>query len=47
MNISKHITLAEATKSQTATRLGIDNTPDAFELEAMNLLANKVFEPIR
>jgi len=47
MRVSKHITMAEATKSQTATRLGISNIPDAFELEAMKLLANKVFEPVR
>jgi len=45
--ISKHITLAEATKSQTAKRKGINNEPDAYELQAMKLVAEKIFEPIR
>jgi hypothetical protein len=29
MKISENFTLEELTKSQTAKRLGIDNTPDA------------------
>lgn len=45
--ISKHISLAEATKSQTAIRLGIDNTPGEVELEAMKLVSVACFEPIR
>lgn len=45
--VSKNITLAEATKSQTATRKGIDNTPNEEQLAAMKNLANKVFEPLR
>lgn len=45
--ISKHITYEEATKSQTAVRRGIDNTPNAQQLEAMKLVAEKIFEPIR
>lgn len=47
MNISKHITLIEATKSQTAIRKGIDNTPDEATIERMKLVAEKIFEPIR
>lgn len=47
MNISAHITYAEATKSQTAIRKGIDNTPDAATLVRMRLVAEKVFEPLR
>lgn len=47
MNISKHITYAEATKSQTAIRKGIDNTPDEATLDRMRLVAEKVFEPLR
>lgn len=35
MNLSPHFTLAEATFSQTATRLGVDNTPDAEIIERM------------
>jgi hypothetical protein len=47
MKISKHITLAEATKSNTATRLGIDNTPPQAIIERMTETAEKVFEPLR
>jgi hypothetical protein len=47
MKISAHITLKEATKSQEAIRLGIDNTPNEQELENMKLLADRVFEPLR
>lgn len=47
MNISDHITYAEATKSQTAIRKGLDNKPDAGQLADMKYIANKVFEPLR
>ena len=46
-NISKHITYAEAIYSDSAKRKGIANIPNADELKAMELLANKVFEPLR
>lgn len=45
--ISKNITLKEATKSNTAQRLGIDNTPGDYELSNMELVANKIFQPLR
>ncbi|MBK9479869.1 MAG: peptidase M15 [Bacteroidetes bacterium] len=45
--ISKHITLAEAIKSQIAERYGISNIPTAETIKAMQLVANKCFEPIR
>jgi hypothetical protein len=45
--ISAHITYAEATKSQTAERLGIDNTPNAAQLVAMQRVAEMCFEPLR
>lgn len=45
--ISKHITLKEATFSQTAENLKINNTPGQKELEAMVLVAEKCFEPLR
>ena len=45
--ISKHITYKEATKSVTALRLGIENTPNDYELQNMELIAEKVFEPLR
>jgi len=47
MKISQNITLAEATKSQTATRLKIDNTPNEEALLNMKHVAENVFEPIR
>ena len=31
----------------TATRLGVDNTPDNEQLSNMELVAEKVFEPLR
>jgi hypothetical protein len=47
MKISDHRTYAEAIHSQTAKRKGIDNTPNPNQIEAMKLLAEKVFEPLR
>lgn len=47
MNISKHITFEEATKSATAIRHGIKNEPSAQELANMKLVAEKCFEPLR
>ena len=45
--ISEHISEKEATKSVTALRLGIDNTPNGDSISNMKLLAEKVFEPLR
>tara|TARA_R100000664_G_C2747966_1_gene135436 strand:+ start:1444 stop:1899 length:456 start_codon:yes stop_codon:yes gene_type:complete len=45
--ISKHISDREGVYSITATRLGIDNTPDKEHLDNMKLLAEKIFEPLR
>ena len=45
--ISKHISLKEATRSNTAQRLGIDNFPTNDVLIKMQLTANKIFEPLR
>lgn len=45
--ISDHITYEEATKSQTAIRLGISNEPTVAQLKAMQNVAEKVFEPTR
>jgi zinc D-Ala-D-Ala carboxypeptidase len=47
MKISDHITYAEAIHSNTAKRKGIDNTPNQTQVDAMKLLAEKVFEPLR
>lgn len=45
--ISKNLSLKEATRSNTARRLGIDNTPDGYAKGNMELLANKIFQPLR
>ena len=45
--ISKHITYKEGTRSVTALRLGIENLPNDYELQNMELIAEKVFEPLR
>ncbi len=47
MKISDHITYTEAIHSNTAKRRGIDNTPSEAQVEAMKLLAEKIFEPLR
>lgn len=47
MNISKHITYDEATKSATAIKKGLYNTPNATELINMQTIANEIFEPLR
>ena len=45
--ISEHVSLKEATKSNTATRLEIKNEPRELDLVRMMLIAEKVFEPLR
>ena len=45
--ISKHVSHKEGVYSNTATRLGIDNTPNDEQLSNMKLVAEKVFEPLR
>ena len=45
--ISEHISYKEGVHSITAMRRGIDNTPGPEELENMELLAEKIFEPLR
>lgn len=47
MNLSKNLSLAEVTKSLTAKRLGIDNTPDDWTIENLRAIAGEVFQPVR
>ena len=47
MNLSANFTLKELTKSDTATRLGLDNTPDEATIENLKLLCQEVLQPIR
>jgi len=45
--ISKHITINEATFSQKAYDNKVSNTPNEAQFEAMQLVAEKLFEPLR
>jgi len=45
--ISKHVSYKEGVYSITAARRGIDNTPNDEQLANMELIAEKVFEPLR
>lgn len=47
MQISKHLSLAEVSRSETAKRRGINNTPSGEHLENFKKLAENIFEPIR
>ena len=46
-NISKHISYKEGVRSTTADRLGIDNKPGQVELINMEVIAERIFEPLR
>ena len=47
MKISDHVSFKEAIKSNTALRRGIDNTPNRYEQTNMEIIAEKIFEPLR
>ena len=47
MQLSKNFNLVELTKSQTATRKGIDNTPSPEHQENLKLLCEAVLQPVR
>ena len=47
MKLSKNFSLAELTKSQTATRKGIDNTPSPTHQENLKSLCMHVLQPVR
>ena len=47
MRVSRNFTLAEATKSSTALRLGIDNTPSDDEIERIQFTAERILQPPR
>lgn len=47
MNLSPHFTLREATKSQTATRKGIDNSPPPEFAKRLVRVAESILEPVR
>lgn len=47
MQLSKHFTLDELTRSATATRHNIDNTPTAEVIFNLHRLAEDILEPLR
>jgi zinc D-Ala-D-Ala carboxypeptidase len=47
MNLTANFSLHELTKSDTALRLNIDNTPGPVETEYLKILAERVLQPIR
>ena len=47
MQLTKNFSLPELTKSETALRMGFDNTPGEAETEALRLLCEKVLQPVR
>jgi len=47
MKLSTHFSLKELTKSQVATRLGLDNEPDEMAVESLIKLCQEILEPCR
>ena len=47
MQLSKHFTLEEMTRSMVAARKGIDNTPGAGEIKNLENVCYEILEPIR
>jgi hypothetical protein len=47
MKLSKYVSLAEVTRSDTAKRKGIDNSPTAEHLENLKTICEEVFDKVR
>jgi len=47
MKLSNYVSLAEVTKSDTAKRKGIDNTPTPEHLENLKTICTDVFDKVR
>ena len=47
MQLSKNLSLAEVTRSETAKRKGISNMPTPEHIENFKKLATNIFQPIR
>ena len=47
MKLTKNFSLLELTKSQTAERKGIDNTPSPEHQENLKLLCTAILQPVR
>lgn len=46
-SLSKYLTLEQAKFSATALRMGIDNTPDAEQIEALRMLGIYVYDKVK
>jgi len=46
MKLGKYLTIADVTKSQTAIRKNINNTPTSSELESIKYLIDKVYDKV-
>ena len=47
MNLTRNFSLLELTKSDTAIRRGIDNNPNADQVEKLKLLCENILQPVR
>ncbi len=47
MKLSANFSLAEAVKSQTALRCGIENTPDEGQTACLRQVAEEILQPVR
>lgn len=47
MKLSNNFSLAEMTRSSTATKKGIDNTPNGAQIENLLILCDNVLQPLR
>jgi zinc D-Ala-D-Ala carboxypeptidase len=47
MKLTENFTLAELTKSETAEKNNIDNTPDAEQIECLKQLCENILQPLR
>ena len=47
MKLTRNFSLAELIKSDTAIRLGIDNNPNADQIEKLKLLCENILQPVR
>ena len=47
MNLSRNFTLSELTNSDTAIRKGINNNPNAEQIEKLKALCENILQPVR
>ena len=47
MQLTENFSLAELVKSETALRIGLDNTPGDAEIENLRILCENILQPLR